>query len=397
MESLILKDRRKKVFDYMDDNSLFICFSGEMVASENGNDYDFEVNRDFYYLTNVDQEDCVLLFLKKDGKERQMLFIPQNNEHYIKWTGIKYTIPEVMALSDIEDVCYLDEFEDYVNDFSNDKTLSKVFFSLDENNPSENYNLNLRMFKEMYKVFDNLDFYNIRKCISALREVKNEYEISCIKKGAKNLKNGINMALRITKPGVKEAEIAATIDYVTLKRGDSLPFKTIVASGKNATTLHYIKCKDRVKDGDLVLLDCGSGVDKYSADVSRTYPVSGRFTPFQKKIYDIVLKANKEVIDMVKPGVTLTMLNDKVIDIYYEELKKLSYVEKREDVSEYYYHFVSHFIGLNCHDPFDKEKPLVEGNVLTVEPGLYIEKEGIGIRIEDNVLVTEDGCEIITK
>lgn len=397
MNNLNLKKRREKVLEYMDDNSAAVFFSGELVRSENGNDYEFEVNRDFYYLTNIDEEDCVLILTKNDKEIKEQLFIPENNEYSSKWTGIKLSIPEVMAFSDMEDIFYLDEFEKYINELGNDETLEKIYFALDDTNTSENYNLNLRMFKQMYKVFDNLEFYNIKRCLNELREVKSEYEVDCIHKGAKNLKNAINMAMKITKPGVKEAEIAATIDYITMKNGDTLPFPTIVASGKNATTLHYIKGKDKVKDGDLVLLDCGSAVNKYSADVSRTYPVNGKFTDFQKVIYNIVLKANKTVIENAKEGVTLKELNDIVIDIYEEELKKIGLIEEREEVNNYYYHFVSHFVGLNCHDPFDKDKPLKAGNVITVEPGLYLQKEGIGIRIEDNILITKEGNINLTK
>lgn len=392
-----LKNRRKKVFDYMKDNSAAIIFSGELFKSENGNDYEFEVNRDFYYLTGVDEEDCILLLYKCGNEEREMLFIPKNNEFASKWTGIKLSIPEVMALSETEEVFYLDEFEKYINEIGNSEDMKNIYCTLDENNQSENYNLNLRMFKEMYKVFDNLEFYNIKKCIDSLREVKTKYEVRCLYEGAKNLKNAVNMAMKITREGVKEGEIAATIDYVSRKEGCTIPFPTIVAGGKNALTLHYIKGKDRVKDGELVLLDCGSGVDKYSADVSRTYPVSGKFSDLQKKIYSIVLKANKSVIENARPGVTLTELNEIVIDIYEKELSEMGLIESREEVNNYYYHFVSHHIGLNCHDPFEKDKPLRAGNVITVEPGLYIDKFGIGIRIEDNVLITEDSNIVLTK
>jgi len=397
MNNLDLINRRSKVFDYMENNSVAIIFSGELFKSENGNDYDFEVNRDFYYLTGVDEEDCVLLLSKKDGINESRLFIPKNNEKSSKWTGIKLSVPEVMALSGIEKVFYLEEFEKYINDIENSRDLERIYCIIDKDNDDENYNLNLRMFKQMYSVFDNVQFYNIKKCLNELREIKSKSEIEYLILGAVNLKNAINMAMKITKDGVKEAEIAATIDYISKKRGDTIPFPTIVASGKNATTLHYIKAKDKVKNGELVLLDCGSGVNKYSADVSRTYPVSGVFTDFQKKVYNIVLKANKTVIENIKPGVTLSELNDIVIDIYDKELTSIGLINDREEISDYYYHFVSHFIGLNCHDPFEKDKPLTVGNVITVEPGLYIEDEGIGIRIEDNVLVTDNGCIVLTK
>ncbi|MCR2033581.1 aminopeptidase P family protein [Anaerofustis stercorihominis] len=397
MNNIDLKNRRKKVLDYMENNSAAIIFSGELIKSENGNDYEFEVNRDFYYLTGIDEENSILLLYKENENIEEKLFIPKNDEKSSKWTGVKLSVPETMAISGIEKVLYLGEFEKYINDIGNRQDLQRIYSLIDETNNDENYNLNLRMFKQMYKVFDNVEFYNLKRCLNELREVKNQYEVKCIYEGAKNLKTAINMAMKITKPGIKEAEIAATIDYVSRKNGDTIPFPTIVASGKNATTLHYIKCRDKVKEGDLVLLDCGSGVDKYSADVSRTYPVSGKFTKLQKVLYDLVLRANKAVIENVKPGVTLSKLNDIVIDIYEDGLRELGLIKTREEVNDYYYHFVSHFIGLNCHDPFEKDKPLVPGNVITVEPGLYFEKEGIGIRIEDNVLVTNDGYALLTK
>ena len=174
-------------------------------------------------------------------------------------------------------------------------------------------------------------------------------------------------------------------------------FKTIAASGKNGCILHYTKNNSVMNDGDLLLVDAGAQYKWYNGDITRTFPVNGKFTEKQKEIYNIVLGGQNVVINMIKAGVSYPSLNEKLKEYYLEELKKTGLAETMEDVSKYYYHSVSHFLGAETHDVGDRKQVLKEGMIITVEPGLYIEELGIGIRIEDDVLVTKDGCRVLTK
>ena len=195
-----------------------------------------------------------------------------------------------------------------------------------------------------------------------------------------------------------EYEHEAYFDYILTKNGvRDKAFKTIAASGKRGTILHYVENNAIAEDGDLILVDCGAQVGWYCGDITRTYPVNGKFTPLQKQIYDIVLSGQQKVIDSIKPGLMFSRLNEILKEHYFEELKKIGLVETFDDVAKYYYHGVSHYLGAETHDIGRYgERALAPGMVFTVEPGLYIEEYGIGIRIEDDVLVTENGCEVLS-
>ncbi len=204
--------------------------------------------------------------------------------------------------------------------------------------------------------------------------------------------------MKHAKPGMMEYEIEAYYDFVLRKNGvKDKAFQTIAASGMNGTVLHYMNNSKRTEENDLILIDAGAQWGYYSGDISRTFPVSGKFTPLQKTVYNIVLKGQQLIIDNIKPGVMYPELNEMLKEYYFDELKKLGLVKTKEEVFNYYFHGVSHFIGAETHDVGDRSQSLKPGMVISVEPGLYIEEWGIGIRIEDDALVTENGCEILTK
>ena len=205
----------------------------------------------------------------------------------------------------------------------------------------------------------------------------------------------IEAMLTHSYPGINESELEGAFDFALMKRNvRQHAFPSIVAGGARATTLHYEENNQIVNDGELVLIDLGSACGNYCADISRTFPVNGKFTDRQKELYNTVLNAQKIVISHCKPGVTLSELNQMVVDYYESRLDDLGLRKDGKSVRDYYYHSVSHQLGLDTHDICtERERTLKPGMVITVEPGLYIEDEGIGIRIENDVLVTEDGCE----
>lgn len=397
MKSSCFKDRRNCIFDKMLDNSILILFSDKLIMSNNGNNYNYEVNRNFFYLTGINQEDTILVMIKENGNQNEYIFSIRDDDLKIKWTGRSIPFEKIKQISDINNIIDNNDTNNFIFSKLNNLNINNIY--LDINNITNNLDKNISFYKfeELKTKFPFITFHNIKNEIHLLRQIKNCDEIDNMKKANKSIEMALCLVMKSIKDGFKEIEVESLIDYIVKKDGLTLPFQTIVASGKNATTLHYDKAAEVLKDGELVLIDCGSAYECLASDVSRTYPVNGKFSARQKEIYNIVLKANKTVIKNAKPGVTLNELNDLVIDIYEEELKKIGLINTREEVSDYYYHFISHFIGLECHDPFDRFKPLVKGNVITVEPGLYIEDEGIGIRIEDDVLITENGHEVLTS
>lgn len=252
--------------------------------------------------------------------------------------------------------------------------------------------------EELLEKYPHLTIENIYHQIIALRMVKSPLEIAAIRRAISFTNTGLKAMLTQLKPEMYEYQATALFEYVIFDRHYSKPaFATIAASGKNATILHYPTPNDKMKDGQLLLLDLGATHDFYRADISRTYPVNGTFNPLQRAIYQIVLDCNKAVIDLIKPGLTLFDLQKFTIDFLTERLLDEGLLQNKDEISKYYYHSVSHHLGLDTHDPADRQKPLAPGNVITVEPGLYFHEYGIGVRIEDDVLVTEKGSENLSK
>ena len=201
------------------------------------------------------------------------------------------------------------------------------------------------------------------------------------------------------KVGMKEYEVEAYFDFVCKSNGvKDFAFKTIAAAGKNATILHYVDNNSDIKDGDLILFDLGAQYNYYNGDISRTFPVNGRFSNRQKEVYNAVLRVNEKVINEIRPGVRFLDLNKKAKEWIAEECINLGLIKDREDVSNYYWHSIGHSLGLDTHDIEGNNRDVIlqEGMVWTVEPGIYIEEEGIGIRIEDDVVVTSQGVEVLT-
>lgn len=205
--------------------------------------------------------------------------------------------------------------------------------------------------------------------------------------------NAIIAMLQYARPGMSEGELEGAFDFSLKKQGvRDHAFATIVAGGPRATTLHYVDNNQKVNDGEMVLIDLGSAEGNYAADISRTFPINGKFSPRQKEIYNTVLEAQQIVMDHAKPGMTTRELNQLVIDYYESRLDDLGLRKDGKGVRDYYYHNVSHSLGLDTHDICtDRERTLKPGMVITVEPGMYIEEEGIGVRIENDVLITETG------
>ena len=205
--------------------------------------------------------------------------------------------------------------------------------------------------------------------------------------------------MRNAKAGMKEYELEAYFDFNCKSKGvKDLAFKTIAAAGKNATVLHYVDNNAEMKDGDLILFDLGAQYKYYNADISRTFPVNGKFTERQKEVYNAVLSVNEEIIKTIKPGITTAEINEKANDLLGEACVKLGLLEDKKDFRKYYFHSIGHSLGLDTHDiVIDRNFTFEPGMVYTVEPGLYIPEESIGIRIEDDILVTEDGAISLTK
>jgi len=394
-------DNRKNINKIIDKKSILVLFAGAAPTKRGDEKYPFTPDRNFYYCTGLDNEKLIYMSYKDNKETKEYLFIERTNPTEAKWTGEVIGKDEAKEKSGISDFKYIDEFESFFSNIVFSKRIENVYLDLENREMSAN----TPSFKFSKKIQENYPYISIKNCyshLSELRRIKHPFEIDKIKKAINITKDGILLMMRNSKAGMYEYEIEAYFDFAIKSEGaNDFAFKSIAASGKNSTILHYSKNNSKTKENDLILFDVGAQFEYYNSDITRTFPLNGKFTERQKVIYNIVLKGQKKVIESIKPGLPFKQLNNILKEFYFIELKKIDLISKDgtiDDVSKYYYHNVSHLLGLETHDAGrHNEGILEEGMVFTVEPGLYIEEEEIGIRIEDNILVTKDGCEILSK
>ena len=397
-EPFFIKNR-EKLFSNLKDNSVAVLFAGKAPVKRGDEYYPFSPDRNFYYVSGIDRENCILLFTKRAEQKNVTLYIPRDNGIMAKWVGANMTPQEAMEISAIEQIGYIDQFEEEFADYVFKNNIETAYLDLECRDFSHAMTPALEFAKKIKQRFPAMLLTNVYPIFAQMREIKEDYEIQKIQQAIDITIKGIEEMMKHAKAGMMEYEIEAYFDFVLKQNGVSQKaFQTIAAAGKNGTILHYVKNNGKTKDGDLILFDVGAQKDWYNGDISRTFPVSGKFSQRQKQIYHIVLQGQQKVIDAIKPGVAFSSLNEILKEHYFQELQKIGLVQTKQEVSKYYYHNVSHYLGAETHDIGRyQEKYLKPNMVLTVEPGLYIEQWEIGIRIEDDVMVTEDGCCVLSQ
>lgn len=391
MKKEFFVNNRKKYFNKINDNSITILSSGTTYKKSADELYDYEVDKNFYYLTGINQAEVVLCLVKKNGKCDEYLFIEKNDPILVKWVGAKLEIEEAQELSGIANVLYINNYKEDIKNLVTEE-IKDVYFNLEYDKHCK-YNYNQDFSNEHYELVDGLNKIDCYKIIVGLRAIKEQEEIDLIKETIDVTQIGIEKLMSESRPGIYEYQLENHFDFVIKENGQRIhSFNTIAAGGKNATILHYGFNNQKLKDGELVLFDLGTETELYISDITRTFPVNGKFTERQKAVYEEVLNCNKKCIEFLKPGITRLEYHEYSKKLLTESCKKLGLIEKDEDIVKYYFHGIGHSIGLDTHDPCFYENGIEENMILTVEPGLYIEEEGIGVRIEDDVLITKDGC-----
>ncbi|BAK80751.1 aminopeptidase P family protein [Candidatus Arthromitus sp. SFB-rat-Yit] len=397
MENIYLS-RRKKLSSNMRNGDMCIIFSGKEVRISRDEYYDFNVDKNFYYLTGVKDKGIILFLRKINGDVKSTLFIEDRAEDMVKWIGKTILKDEAISISGVDEVLYIDEFYSFLNNIILSEESPTVYFDFDRDDHRHSYIYSEECANKLRVKYPHVNIKNIYSHIKNLRVIKDDYEISKIREAIDITKLGILNIMRNLKPNMYEYQIESYFDYMIKYSGASgYAFKSIVASGDNAVILHYIENNSKIKDGDLVLFDLGAEKDFYRADISRTFPSNGKFTDRQKEIYSIVLEAQLRVIDAICPGVSQSDLNEIAKEHLYLGLKRIGKISNRDELSNYYYHGIGHLLGLDTHDVGGRDFVYKEGMVVTVEPGLYLKDEGIGIRIEDDILVTKDGHEVLSE
>ena len=399
MNTEFYANNRKRFLDQLEGNCVAFFHSG--VAPVKSNDQDmhpFSVNRNFYYLTGIDEQNVWLVLTKNANGTTETLFIAQPDEFLIKWNGEMITPQQASERSGIpvSSVRFHQDMDRLVAGMVwGGRTFDggvKAYFSFDRLSlnaaatPSEEL---ARRLKEKYPA---LEVCNGAPMVYHLRTIKTAEEIALIRRAGDVTIQALERMMRTAKPGEYEYQWQADYEHFVARNGMRNAFTTIAASGRNATMLHYHDNNCITKSGDLLLLDLGAECGYYSSDVSRTIPIGGKFTDRQKELFTIVRDAMELSKDKMRPGVALREAQQAVLEFYRKALRTAKLITEDSQVSKYYYHGVSHSLGLDTHDPCDRTV-YEPGMVLPNEPGLYIAEEGIGIRLENDILVTEGAPE----
>lgn len=396
----LFKLNRKNFAKRLKKNSLAVFVSNDIVTRSADSAYKWRQNPDLFYLTGIDQEQTFLIIFPDapEEKYREVLFVRKTNEHIMWWEGKKHTAEEAAKVSGVETVLWADQFEGIFNMLMH--YTEHVYLNTNEHDRSIAMGeaTEVKFARKVMHDFPLHKYERSSPIMHSLRLAKSKYEVDLLSKAMDITRKGFLRTLKFIKPGVWEYEIEAELirEYL-INRGSGHAYEPIVASGQNACVLHYITNDAQCKAGDLVLMDCAAEYANYNADLTRTVPVSGRFSKRQKEVYNAVLRVHREVKSIMNAGAVLNEINQEAGRLMESELIRLKLL-KKEDIKKqdkanplykkYFPHGTAHFLGLDVHDVgnrFDKLKP---GAVLTCEPGIYIREENLGIRIENNILVT---------
>ncbi len=396
--SLFIKNR-KKLSDIVKKTGIAVINSNDQMPKNGDQLYKYRQNSDFFYLTGIEQEKSMLM-INPDAKtedDKEILFILKANKNLEIWEGHKLTKGEATDISGIKNIKFISEFDTFLKDLLlNTETIYL------NNNEYPKFSTpvpykDIRFVNELKEKFPLHSFKRLAPILSELRLQKEPEEIELMQKACDITTQAFHKILKFIKPGIKEYEIEAEITSEFIRNGaNGHAYEPIIASGKNSCVLHYISNDQICKDGDLVLMDFGAEYANYSADTTRTVPVNGKFSKRQRDVYESVLKVMKKATKLMIPGTTINKVNETVNQYIDKELVKLGFAEKdindkdkKETVRmKYFMHGTSHFMGLDVHDVGSKDTVFKPGMVMSCEPGIYIEDEGFGIRLENDILIT---------
>jgi Xaa-Pro aminopeptidase len=402
IDSDLFVKNRERFKKLMKPGSVAFFQSNDQMPYSSDQFFPFRQHPDFFYLTGIDQEKSVLMLFPDSPNPalREVLFLLETNEHIAIYEGHKHSKEEATATSGIESVMWLSSFEANLKEAM--AYAENVYLSTIENPRyagEVNYR-NLRFVKELMERYPLHQYRRATPLITSLRLVKSEQELQLVKKAIELTTGAFLRVLKFVKPGVAEYEVEAEIahEYIS-KRATGYSFYPIVASGGSACVLHYVENNRICKDGDLLLVDTGAEYANYAGDLTRTFPVNGRYTNRQKEVYNACLRVMKQARSMLVAGTNIDAHQKEVMKIMEAELLGLKLITKSDiknqdpskpALKKYFPHGTSHFMGLDVHDEGHRFETFRPGMVLSCEPGIYIQEEGIGIRIENDILITDN-------
>lgn len=409
IDKTLFINNRASLAEKLKPESIAVFNSNDIMPTSADGAYPFLQHTDLFYLTGIDQEESILIICPNavEKKNREILFIKETNEQIIIWQGEKYTKEQASEISGIPTIYWSWEFEIIFRDLVFD--CDRIYLNSNEH-PRADVTVETRdnRFAKHCKALYPLHKYGrLAPMMHDLRAIKSDIEVGLIQQACKITEKTFYRLLNFIKPGVWEFEIEAEICHEFLiNRSNGPAYPSVIASGTNSCILHYIKNDQQCQDGDILLMDFGAEYAHYASDVTRTIPVNGKFTKRQKDVYNAVLLVQKAAIKMLIPGNTLDAYNKAVGSLVEEALIQLGLLDmgdvknQPEDkplYKKYFMHGTSHYLGLDVHDYGNKYRTFEPGMVFTCEPGIYIPDEGIGIRLENDILITKKGPIDLTK
>ncbi len=419
MNETIYKQRRDRLLEMMDDG-VAVLSTATMQTRSNDTEYPFRPNSDFYYLTGFEEDNSIVVLSKRGDERKTVLFVQEKVPEMELWTGERLGVEVAKECFTFDEVHGIKGFEEQVQELLKEQTL--LYFELFHNSQvytqlkaAANTMLHTRGVNRSPRTFSD-----ITKLTQQMRLIKSSEEVALIKQALAITEQAHHHAMKTCQTGMLEYQLQAEYEYTFKKEGAySDAYTTIIAGGNNANTLHYIKNDQQLKEGELVLVDAGCEFGFYASDITRTYPVNGNFTLAQKELYEIVLDVQLKIIAAIKPQGSKKALQALSERLLTEGMVALGILEGHVKIlmdekkhKAYYPHGIGHWLGLDVHDPCPysddngDEILFAEGMVLTIEPGVYLPEDdmnipekyrGIGIRIEDNILVTKEGCENLSQ
>ncbi|MBS1574405.1 MAG: aminopeptidase P N-terminal domain-containing protein [Bacteroidetes bacterium] len=405
----IFVKNRERFQKQMKPASIAIFTSNDEVPSNGDALYPFKQNSDLFWLSGIIQEDSMVILFpdNPDDKYREILVLVRPNELKEKWDGKRLRVKEAQDISGIKTIIWLDTAETLLQQWIH--SADTIYLDSNENDRKGSFvrTRDYRFIDEMKSKYPLHQYERAAKILKELRSIKTSLEVEVLQKAIDITDVTFRRLLRFIKPGVMEYEIEAEIFHSFLSQRATGPaYSSIIASGDRARTLHYISNSQECKEGELILMDFGAEYGGYCADLTRTIPVNGKFTRRQKTVYNACLHLHNYAKSLLKPGITLADYTDKVGEEATVLFQKIGLLKKSDIKNEnpdnrayrkYLYHGISHHLGIDVHDLGTRTTPIQAGMVLTVEPGIYIEEEQIGIRIENNVWITRNGNKDLMK
>lgn len=394
MNKEFYQENRKTLYENVEKNSLIILFSGHAPKRSNDENYEFYANRNFLYLTNVEQENTALMTAVYEDTEEEYLYILPPDKMAERWTGRRLKPVEIEGLSGIQNTRYVDTFLNYLGIYLRARGIETVYLDFDKLDSEEADTESYRLARYIQKEFPYVQIKNLQEQLRAQRTIKKPCEIEALRKAEEITGEAIVAMMKASKAGMYEYQYKAEFDYVLAQHGVLMSgFPSIISAGDNNFCIHYYDYRGQAKDGDMILNDVGARWNHEINDVSRGWPCNGKFSDKQKLLYQCAYNTSEYMFSILKPGIPMQDVDRMIREYCYEELRKAGVCESYDEIGTYMWHGGAHHIGFDVHDVVSRNIKTAPGMVFCVDVGIYHEEWGIGFRLEDNCLITEDGCE----